>query len=327
MKTITILIPEGGVLSAISGTRYMFTAVNNFFKSAGKPVPFKIQLAGLQKEVHLEKGTFTINTDCLLEGTGLSDLIIIPALSGDMKKAVAENARFIPWLINQYKNGAEIASLCVGAFLLATTGLLKNKQCSTHWLYANEFRDMFPEIELVDEKILTDQNGLYSSGGANCFWNLLLYLVEKYTNREIAIAAAKYFALDFGRNCQSTFVIFSGQKTHGDEAVFKAQDYIEQNFTKKIAVEELAALSGLGRRTFERRFKKVTYNSVVEYIQRVKIEAAKKELEAGRKTVSEVMYDVGYSDTKAFRDIFRRISGMTPIDYRKYYRSGTTNIN
>nr|HMQ80184.1 helix-turn-helix domain-containing protein [Ignavibacteria bacterium] len=243
----------------------------------------------------------------------------IPALGRDVVKAIEMNKDYIPWIVEQYKNGAEIASLCIGAFLFASTGLLKGKQCSTHWLYAAQFRQMFPDIKLADDKIVTEQNGLYSSGGATSYWNLLLYLVEKYTDRETAILISKFFLLDIGKQNQSSFIIFTGQKDHGDEAVKNAQEYIELNYKDKITVDELCDLFGVGRRTFERRFKRATSNTIVEYIQRVKIEAAKKELEQGRKTVNEVMYDVGYTDTKAFRDVFKKIAGLSPIDYRNKY--------
>lgn len=319
MKIITILVPEGAVMSTISDPRYTFTSANELLKSSGKNPVFKVQLAGLTKEVRLNDGVFTVNADLLLQDVTRTDLIIIPALSGDMKNAIELNKGFLPWIVEQYKNGAEVASLCIGAFLLAATGLLKAKQCSTHWLYAAQFRNMFPDVRLVDDKIVTDQNGLYTSGGANSFWNLLLYLVEKYTDRETAILASKFFVLDIARNSQSPFIMFRGQKDHNDEAVKKAQEYIELNYRNKITVDELCDMLGIGRRTFERRFKKATTNTIVEYVQRVKTEAAKKQLETGRKTVSEVMYEVGYTDTKAFRDVFKKIAGVSPVDYRNKY--------
>jgi transcriptional regulator GlxA family with amidase domain len=321
MKKITILVPEGAVMASIADPRYMFTASNELLKSSEKKPYFEVRLAGLTKEVKLNDGIYTINPDLLLHDVQQTDLVIIPALSGEMKKAVEINKDFIPWIVEQYKRGSEVASLCIGAFLLASTGLLKGKQCSTHWLYANQFRSMFPDVMLVDDKIVTEQNGLFTSGGATSYWNLLLYLVEKYTNRETAILASKFFLLDIGRRNQSSFIIFRGQKDHEDETVKLAQEYIENNFKDKITVDMLCDLFGVGRRTFERRFKKATSNTIVEYIQRVKIEAAKKELETGRKTVNEIMFDVGYMDSKAFRDVFKKIAGMSPVDYRnKYYK-------
>ncbi|MDB5145401.1 MAG: helix-turn-helix protein [Mucilaginibacter sp.] len=234
--------------------------------------------------------------------------------------AIKINSEFIPWIVEQYHKGAEVASLCLGAFLLASTGLLNGKKCSTHWLFANEFRSMFPEVDLVDEKVITEQNNLYSSGGANSYWNLLLYLVEKYTTRELAIRASKYFVIDMGRTDQSPFIMFQGQKDHEDELIIRAQEYIEQNFQNKITVDELSDKFGIVRRTFERRFKKSTRNTVIEYIQRVKIEAAKKSFESSsNKTIYDVMYDVGYTDVKAFRDVFKKITGMPPVNYRNKY--------
>ncbi|HTD39980.1 MAG TPA: helix-turn-helix domain-containing protein [Mucilaginibacter sp.] len=319
MKTVSILVPESAVLQGIADPRYMFTAVNEFLKNAGKPPLFHVQLVGQTKEVKFNGGTFSIHTDILLDQVKKSDLVIVPPLSGDLNAAIKLNEGLIPWIVDQYNRGAEVASLCLGAFLLASTGLLDGKKCSTHWLFANEFRNMFPDVDLVDEKMITEENHVYSSGGATSYWNLLLYLVEKYTTREMAILASKFFVIDIGRNDQSPFIIFQGQKDHEDKVVKNAQEYIEQNFQNKISVDELSDKFSIVRRTFERRFKKSTHNTVVEYIQRVKIEAAKKSFESSRKTIYEVMYDVGYTDIKAFRDVFKRITGMPPVDYRNKY--------
>jgi transcriptional regulator GlxA family with amidase domain len=319
MKHISILVPKEAVLASITDPRYMFTAVNDFLRKAGKEPLFKVQLVGLSKEVPLNQGTFTVHTDALLHEVTKTDLIFVPAISGDIRTALEMNSDLIPWITTQHAKGAEVASLCIGAFLLASTGLLSGRKCSTHWIYANEFREMFPDIELVDDKIITEEEGLYSSGGANSYWNLLLYLVEKYTGREMAIFASKFFAIEIDRKTQSPFIMFNGQKKHEDEPIKQAQEFIEHNVTEKISVEELAVRFAIGRRHFERRFKKATNNTPVEYIQRVKIEAAKKQLEGSRKNVNEVMYEVGYSDTKAFRTVFKKITGLSPIDYRNKY--------
>ena len=323
MKNIAILALETAVIEAVADPRYMFTAVNEFLKSEGKQPLFSVQLVGLSSEVKLADGLFSVHTDALLKDAKKPDLVIIPAISGNLEKAVRQNQAYIPWIVEQYKNRAEVASLCLGAFVLASTGLMNGRSCSTHWLFANDFRTMFPEVNLVDNRIVTEQNGLYSSGGASSYWNLLLHLVEKYTSRDMAILASKFFVLDIDKQSQSPFQIFKGQKLHQDAEIVKVQEFIELNFQEKISVDELCQKFSIGRRTFERRFKKATNNSVVEYMQRVKIEAAKRQLESGRKTVSEVMYEVGYTDTKAFRDLFKKITSMSPVDYRsRYNRQG-----
>lgn len=319
MKTVSILVPEMAVLGAIGDPRYMFTAVNDFMASEGKPPLFKVQLVGMSDEVKLHDSLFSVHPDLLIDEVKQTDLVFIPALNGDMATALEKNKGFIPFIRKQYAEGAEIASLCIGAFLLASTGLLEGKKCSTHWIYANQFREMFPNVELVDGSIITEENGIYSSGGAASYWNLLLYLVEKYSDRATAIRASKFFAIDIDRNSQSPFMMFQGQKTHDDDEIRRAQDFIEQNFSDRITIDRLADISAMGRRTFERRFRKATNNTVMEYLQRVKIEAAKRSFESSRKNIHEVMYDVGYTDTKAFRDVFRKITGLTPIEYRNKY--------
>ena len=137
----------------------------------------------------------------------------------------------------------------------------------------------------------------------------------------MAILASKYFAIDIDRDSQSAFMLFKGQKDHADEEILKAQEFIEENYCEKIAVDDLADLVSVGRRSFERRFRKATHHSVVDYIQRVKVEAAKRSFERSRKNISEVMFDVGYTDTKAFRELFKKITGLTPVEYRnRYYK-------
>ena len=320
MKHISILVPEGDCsLSNIEGTHQIFSEVNSFLVRSGKERVFKIQLVGLNNKAGLKKGFFNIHPDVIIEDDIKTDLIIIPALQGDLKKGLELNQPFLPWLIAQYKKGAEIASLCLGSFLLASTGLLKGRKCATHWIAANDFRNMFPDVHLVTDKIITDEQGIYSSGGAYSSLNLLLYLVEKFTGRDLAILCSKVFQIEIERNSQSAFMIFNAQKDHEDEEIKKAQDFIERNVQEKITVDQLAATIAVGRRNFERRFKKATANTIVEYIQRVKIEAAKMSLESSRENVNEVMYNVGYTDPKAFRSTFKKYTGLSPIEYRYKY--------
>jgi len=319
MKRVSILVPESSVLQAIADPQYLFSAVNQFMVMSGKMPLFDVQLVGLHKVVKLNDGLYSVNTTQLLKDVKSTDLVVIPALFGDMKSAIAQNQKLIPWINDQYNKGAEVASLCVGAFLLASTGLLDGKKCSTHWGFQNEFREMFPTVDVVDGSIISEEDRVYSSGGANSYWNLLLHLVEKYTDRPTAILASKYFAVDIDRESQSAFAMFQGQKKHSDTAIKQAQDFIENNIQEKITIEDLSDLVLLGRRSFERRFKVATNNSVLEYINRVKMEFAKRSFESSRKNINEVMFEVGYTDTKAFRTIFKKTTGLTPVEYRNKY--------
>ena len=320
MKHLTILVPDGqNNISSIAGAYKIFSRANEHWKQTGRKELFTIQLAGLSKEVDFYDGLFTVKPHINITDIKKTNLIIIPSLNHNYEKAVKANQPLIDWIEQQYKEGAEIASICTGAFLLASSGLLDGKNCSTHWAAANNFRTMFPEVILQPDALITDESGIYTNGGAYSFLNLMIYLVEKYYDRQTAIFCAKVFQIEIDRNSQSSFAIFTGQKLHGDDIVKQAQVYIESNLGEKISIEHLSAKFYVGRRNFDRRFIKATGNTPVEYAQRVKIELAKKELENSRKTVNEIMYEVGYADVKAFREVFRKITGMSPIEYKGKY--------
>jgi transcriptional regulator GlxA family with amidase domain len=280
---------------------------------------FKIELAGISRKVEFYDGLFTVKPHTHISTIAKTDLIIIPSLNHNYQKTVKGNQALIDWIERQYKHGAEIASICTGAFLLASSGLLDGHICSTHWSAADNLKTMFPKVNVQTDKLITDENGIYTNGGAYSFLNLLIYLVEKYFDRQTAIFCSKVFQIEMDRQSQSSFIIFKGQKLHGDEIVKKAQAYIESNLDEKISVEDLSSQFAVGRRNFDRRFIKATGNTPLEYSQRVKVESAKKSFESTRKTINEVMYDVGYSDVKAFREVFRKITGMSPLEYRSKY--------
>lgn len=320
MKHLTILVPDGeNNLSSIVGAYKIFTRANEYRKQSGKKELFVIQLAGISKEVDFYDGLFSVKPHTHISAISRTDLLIIPSLNHNYQKAIRGNKELIDWIAYQYKNGAEIASICTGAFMLAASGLLEGKTCSTHWAAADQFRNMFPDVNLQTDQLITDEQGIYTNGGAYSFLNLIIYLVEKYFDRQTAIYCSKVFQIELDRQRQSEFAIFTGQKLHGDEMVREAQAYIESQLHEKISMEELSARFAVGRRNFDRRFIKATGNTPVEYAQRVKIESAKKTFETSRKSINEVMYEVGYSDVKAFREVFRKVTGMSPLEYRTKY--------
>ncbi len=328
-KHVSILVPKGAILGSIEGPRQVLSEVNKLMASQGKAPMFDVQLTGLAKEVSVAGGKYTVYPDSLIGEVARTDLIIIPALDGDLGQNLEMNRDFVPWIQHQYEGGAEVASLCVGAFLLASTGLVNGRKCATHWMAARDFRKMFPEVQLVEDSILTDERGIYSSGGAFSYLNLILYLIEKFAGRDVAVFMSKAFQIEIDRRSQSPFIMFNGQKDHEDAAIIKVQEFIEQNVGEKISIEQLTSQFALSRRNLERRFKKATANTVVEYIQRVKMEAAKMTLESSQENVNEVMYAVGYSDPKAFRSTFKKITGLSPVQYHlKYNRAhlGPTRV-
>lgn len=317
MKQVTFLLADGVLKpSCLFGAIEIFEKANEFYLDNGQPPFYNIQLAG----INLRQGL--LNTFLSIQGlqeitdVKKTDLIILPSFDARDDFAINNSGEALGWVTAQYKNGAEVASLCTGSFLLAATGLLKGQPCTTHWKAEAPFRARFPELNLVTNKIITDHKGLYTAGGATSSLNLILYLVEKYSGREAALYCAKVLQIDIERNSQSPFIVFEGLKEHADSEIRSVQEYIETHIEAKVTVDFLADQCAMNRINFSRRFKRATKISPVDYIQRVKVEAAKRGLESGRKNVNEVMYAVGYTDVKAFRMIFKKIAGLTPLEYR-----------
>lgn len=330
MKHITILAPDSqtnlGTVACIAGAYEIFTRANEYFRESGNKKMFKIEIAGVSQRTDLANGLFSVKAHVHISEVNETNLIIIPSLNSNFEKAQKGNSDIIEWIEKQYKNGSEIATMCSGAFMLASTGLLDGKSCSTHWNYVNKFRALYPNVNLQPDELITDENGIYTNGGAYSFLNLVLYLVEKYYDRKTAIFCSKIFQIEMDRQSQSPFIIFKGQKQHSDEMVKEAQAYIESKLKEKISIESLSSKFSVGRRNFDRRFIKATGNTPIEYAQRVKVESAKKSFETTRKSINEVMYEVGYSDLKAFREVFRKFTGVSPLVYRSKYNKDAVTL-
>lgn len=319
MIKVNILVLKNALVANVADAVQVFNQINEWLLISERPPMFQVELTGLYKNTSSINGHFNVHCDNQFEEVVGTDLIVVPAISGHSSSSVYINKDLAPWIGAMYKKGAEVASFSTGTFLVAFSGILDGKSCTTHWDYADEFRYYYPSVVLMDERLITHQDGLYSSGGGTSHWNLLIHLIERFAGREMAIRTAKYFVVDLDKSNQSAFIIFRGLKDHKDQQVLKAQSFIEQHYAKKITVDEIANQFNMTRRTFERRFKKATRHTVAEYIQKVKVEAAKKQLEIGRKSVNEIMDNVGYADVQSFREVFRRYTGMSPVEYKSKY--------
>lgn len=319
MKHVSILSLYDATITSIDSSYQILSRVNDFLRYQGKPPFYTIEIAGIEKEIKLNGGLYDININRTVGDIQDTDVIIIPLLCGDFPKAILKNKMYQDWIISQYHNKAEIVCLCVGSFFLASTGLLDERKCAVHWAAKNEFENMFPSVKTISDAIITDEDGIYTCGGGYSYLNLLLYIIEKHLGREMSVLASKMFEIDIERKTQNPFVIFMGQKRHGDEVVLRAQEFIETHPTETYTVDSICDKLSMGRRTFERRFKKGTGNSITEYIQRVKVEFAKKHLEQAKKSVSEIVYETGYNDIDAFRKVFKKYTHLSPVDYRKKY--------
>ncbi len=315
---VVIPIPEGlNSLISIAGTAAILESANTF---PGEH--FELQIAALKDRQPHRIGRYTVAVDLLLEEVDNADLILIPALVDNRLEAIDQNAVLIEWLQKMYARKTQIGSICTGAYLLAATGLLDGKQASSHWSAIDELRVHFPQIEWVPERIITDSGGIYTSGGTFSSFNLILYLVEKFVDKATARRISKILEIDYPRQSQVPFMIFNNQKKHHDERILRTQIYMEQHLAQRLNVEDLASRFGMSRRNFIRRFKQATNNTPHTYLQRLRIEEAKRLFETTEQNVSEVMFAVGYADVNTFRQLFQRYAGFLPSHYRRTFGSG-----
>jgi len=308
-----LLITKQHRLLSIAAILDVFETVNKLYTSAGQTTPFNITLLHTTGDSQYFKGYQSES----IQTTAVKNLVLIPSFNtDDMAQAINANYEYLPWLTQQYQSGAEIATFCTGAFLLAATGLLNGKIATTHVDACNGFALAFPAINLKADKTVTEDDRLYTSGGATSTFHLLLHLVQKYCGRDTAIHIAKFFAIDMDRDNQSYFSTFQPMRSHHDELVASAQQKIEANYNDAGTIEEIIKDIPASRRNIVRRFKQVIGITPIEYLQQIRIGAAKKLLEQTDKQMTEIIFDSGYNDPKAFRKIFRKSVGMTPSEYR-----------
>jgi len=327
MKEIALIIHEDVTLSTITGAMDMLIHTNRFFQHLYKHQPFKIILAceKIKNDSLFTPSEFVTYTT--MAETSKADLIVVPAFYGDRDQMLKKHNETIKWITQMYTDGAEVASLCSGIYFLAEAGLLTGRSCTAHWADMEDIVRRYPEVNFLSDMVITDQDGIYTSGGAFSSLNLVLYLIDKFCGREVGIWASKMFSLDMDRISQSHFAVFKGQRQHRDDDILKAQTYIEQNHHLQLNIDEIAEHTNMSKRNFIRRFKKATHNTPFEYLQRVKIEAAKKALEKGAQNINLLMYDAGYNDIKTFREVFKKITGLTPQDYRRKYSRELPMLN
>jgi len=263
-----------------------------------------------------------IQPHCSIETIDRTDLVIISSATY-IEEILKRDPGLIPWIRRQYYQGAHVASICTGVFLLAETGLLEGKSATLHWGFAEMFRRKYPRVKLELEKMFIDQGRLYCSAGVNAGMDLSLYLVEKFCGRQTAVQSAKTMILDLGREKQTPYHTFLFSKDHGDLVVVKAQKWIEQHHAQSIDYDRLAKKHNMSRRSLERRFKQATGVSPLGYLQQVRVEAAKRLLEEGSRPFDEITNMVGYEDISFFRKVFFSLTGLRPREYQKRFPSYT----
>ena len=322
--TIAILALEGAVYSSIIGPMDVFCVANVLCAAAGRPPFASVRILQAGRRRPLSFNQLKIHTHGSIAAEEQFDVVIVPAMMTMDQTPQDPVPAFRPpqlvhWLRRQHAGGACLSSVCAGSFLLARTGLLDGRSATTHWNLAAPFQKCHPRVRLRPRKMLVDEHDMITAGGVTAYFDLALHLVRKFGSAELAAGCSKFLLIDPGRRSQSPYQAAQFQKSHADQAILSLQEHLEGHFSERLTLAQMGRIAGLEQRTLLRRFRAATGDTPIMYLQRVRIEAARRQLELSAESISRIAWQVGYEDSSSFNRLFKKITGMTPGGYRKRF--------
>jgi transcriptional regulator GlxA family with amidase domain len=322
MAKISLLAEHNCVASAIAGSIDALSIASlwwQYLKNDGGDPLFETEIITIDGDPVIANGGITLTPSKSINEVEKTDLILLPAFLPpfDMKNQRIKD--ICKWVRKNYQCGNEIACTCTGTFLLAETGLLEGKMATTNWQFANIFKRQYPKVNLQIDRIFTEDDGLYCTGAATAFMSLCLHLIEKYGSPDLAFRCAKALLVDTDRQSQAPYVIYDFCKNHSDGQILKTQQWMEKNYENKFSIDAVAETIGISPRHFKRRFKKATGETPIAYLQRLRIENAKRFLERTQDAINEITWKVGYEDINSFRRLFIKHTGLSPKNYRNKF--------
>jgi transcriptional regulator GlxA family with amidase domain len=272
-------------------------------------------------------GRIPIHPHRAMEDIDRTDIVLIPGFIPPMKFIGKVPAPVADWLRRTHARNIMIGTICTGTFLLAETGLLDGREVTTNWAYAGLFQKLYPGVRLKPERLLTVDGNFICSGAATAYMELCLYLIEKFGSPELAVSCSKLLLIDGNRRSQAPYFIFEFQKNHSDNTVLKAQNHMERNLAEPISFTDLAASLGISPRHLKRRFKQATGDSPQTYLQRLRLETAKRRLESTQDSFEGITWQVGYENPNSFRRLFKETTGLTPREYRDRFSRSNKSVH
>src|SRR5262245_19591949 len=322
MLDVTVILLNDSYASTAIGPIEVFHSAGLLWNTLNgtRPHPrFRVTIASPEGEAVKSPYALSLMPQVSLRKVKHADLVIVPASGLDLDKELARNAMVLPWLRKKAAQGAHIAGICTGVVFLAEAGLLEQRQATTHWALAEQFRQRYPRVDWRPEKFITEDRRMLCSGGVYASMDLSLYLVEKFCGHEVALQCAKALLINMPRPSQSGYATLPLSRPHNDDKVRAAEGFLERHYADDVSLELLAQDLGMSPRNFSRRFKRATGRLPGNYLQAMRVAIAKAMLEGGARSVQVVSAAVGYEDAAFFRGLFKRATGMTPGVYRETF--------
>jgi transcriptional regulator GlxA family with amidase domain len=323
MKQVIIIAVPRALGSTITIPLEMLSAANDIARSRRQLDKLvSIELASALETRDLElSGGLRIECQTTLDRIDRSDLVFVPGVWGNPRTSLPKLHPMMNWLEQQYTAGSTLCSIVTGSFFLAEAGLLEGRSATTHWRFFDEFEQRFPGVKLQRKRFITSDANLYCTGSVNAVRDLMLHFVEQLFGESIAGEIARQFTHELKRSYESLLLNEDQQRSHHDEEIIKVQEWLDQNYQAEVLIAELAANFKLSVRSLNRRFKQATNTSPLQYLQHLRIEHAKELLKQSNLAVSEVAAMVGYQDASYFASLFKKLTAVTPIEYRSLVRN------
>lgn len=317
---IALLAVEKCLYSCITGMRDMFVVAGARGSGGHETPSFDVTVRTAHGRPVQAFGGFPLAPDGSLNDKTLPipDVLILPAILDDLD-ALCTDAPLLNAIRHLHHSGTLMASVCAGSFLLGAAGILDRREATTHWNLAEDFRNRFPKVKLRAERMLVDGGDYICAGGVTAYLDLALYLVSRFRSTDEAASLARLMLIDPHRETQTPYCMAGFRKNHGDRAILPVQEWLEEHYAEPLTVTALASRASLGERTFLRRFRAATGETPVGYLQRLRMEAARRLLESTTMNVEEITVAVGYADSASFRRLFRSVTGMPPAAYRERF--------
>jgi transcriptional regulator GlxA family with amidase domain len=323
LRVSLLVLPDAtvGSLTGMFDTLSCFPLLSTFDDAVPAEPPFAVELIGSGRGTAPTASGIPLAVHRSIAEPGRTDIAIVPSLL--VQDGIWVRGRYpelVGWLRAVHEDGALVCSACSGVLLIAETGLLAGRTVTIHPAYESTFRDNYPDVGLALHEVLVttgEREELVMSGASASWHDLVLYLVARHVGPTAAQAVVKFMLLQWHADGQGPYVPFHAASDHGDAIVAEAQAWLRTSYAVAAPVAQLVERSGLPERTFKRRFTRATGYSPIEYVQRIRVEEAKRRLERTAEPVDDISYTVGYEDPASFRRLFKRITGVTPGAYRR----------
>lgn len=321
---VTVILLEGGFASTAIGPIEVFHSAGqlwNWLKGEPPQPRFRVRVASPGGRMVRSVCDVGLKPQCALEDIDHTDIAMISASGWDLQEKIMRHTSIISWLRKMHAQGAYLGAVCSGAAYVAETGLMDGREATTHWGVADMLRERYPNVRWRPEQFVTEDGRICCSGGVYASIDISLYLVEKFCGHEVALQCAKSLLVGLPRSCQSGYSVLPLSRPHSDKRIGKAEEHLRSHFREEVGIEALARRCAMSPRTFIRRFKGATGRLPGEYLQMMRITAAREMLEGESTSIQDVSERVGYSDLNFFRSLFKRHTGMTPAEYRARFSS------